>query len=239
MRIVLLHGFSDSGRCWSPWSTFFGRFGEVSAPDARGHGGAPLPEGPFGAAQHVADLIAHLHQPSVLVGHSMGAVTAALTAARHPELVLAIVLEDPPWRPAATEWDPSPYQEWITRMRSTPLRERAAQCRVDNPHWTDDEIDPWAESKAQVDPALFERRIEWLAEPWHETALAIRAPALLLVGDPALGAIITPSDAAWVRENTTIQAQTIDGAGHSIRRDQPDAYRHAVTVFLSDVDRPG
>jgi pimeloyl-ACP methyl ester carboxylesterase len=238
VRIVLLHGFSDSGRCWSPWQTFFDRFGEVSAPDARGHGGAALPEGPFGAVQHVADLTPRLDEPSVLVGHSMGAVTAAVAAARHPELVRAVVLEDPPWRSEAAEWDPSPYRDWITRMLATPLHQRAAECRAENPHWAEDEIGPWAESKGQVDPAIFERRIEWLSEPWRDTASAIRVPALLLVGDPALGAIIGPTEAAWVRENAAIETRAVEGAGHSIRRDRPDAYRAAVNEFLSGLDRP-
>lgn len=237
VHIVLLHGFSDSGRCWSPWLPFFDRFGEVTAPDARGHGGAPLPAGPFGVAQHVADLVPLLDVPSVLVGHSMGAATAAVIAARHPELVRAVVLEDPPWRPDHTESDTSPYRDWIVRMRATPFPERAAQCRAENPHWPEGEVAPWAESKGQVDPAIFDRPIEWLSEPWRDTAAAIAVPALLLTGDPELGGIIGPDDATWVAANTTIEVVAVEGAGHSIRRDQPERYTQVVEAFLVSVGR--
>jgi pimeloyl-ACP methyl ester carboxylesterase len=236
VHIVLLHGFSDSGRCWSSWLSFFGRFAHVSTPNARGHGGAPLPDEPFGAAQHLADLIPHLDRPSVLVGHSMGAVTAALAAAKHPELVRAVVLEDPPWRPDDAEWDPSPYREWITRMQATPLTEREAQCHAENPNWSEHEVAPWAESKGQVDPAIFDRPIEWLSEPWRDTAAAIAVPALLLTGDPELGGIIGAYDASWVAANTSVEVVTIEGAGHSIRRDRPARYRALVAGFLERLE---
>lgn len=223
MRLVLLHGFSDAGTCWVPWLPFFEGFGEVVTPHARGHGGRPLPPGPVGAAQHVADLVPVLTEPSVLVGHSMGAATAALTAAVHPELVRAMVLEDPPWRTDAVEWDPTPYKAWIAQMQSMTTDERAAAIRAENPEWDEAEVGPWAESKGQVDPGIFDRPIEWLAEPWQTTAAAITVPALLLTADPELGGIVARQDAAWVSENTSIEVVTVEGAGHSIRRDQPIA----------------
>lgn len=235
MRLVLLHGFSDSGACWAPWLPFFERLGEVVTPHARGHGGRPLPPGPFGAAQHVVDLLPVLTEPSVLVGHSMGAVTAALTAARRPELVQAVVLEDPPWRPDDVEWDPTPYRDWIAQMQAMSTDERAAAIWAENPNWDEAEIGPWAESKGQVDPEIFDREIEWLAEPWRHTAAAITVPALLITADPQLGGIVARQDAAWVADNTTIEVVTIEGAGHSIRRDRPDRYRAAVAEFLTRV----
>lgn len=50
----------------------------------------------------VADAVAFIrhvspNQPVFLSGHSLGATTAARVAKKHPELVRALTLEDPPW----------------------------------------------------------------------------------------------------------------------------------------------
>lgn len=68
------------------------------APDLRGRGGSAHLPGPYGAAAHVADLLAVLDQcgvgRAVLVGHSMGAYLAARFATEHPDRVDAVVLLD-------------------------------------------------------------------------------------------------------------------------------------------------
>ena len=101
-RVVLaVHGITSSHRAWS---LVAGRFTELPgslllAPDLRGRGrSADLP-GPYGMAQHVADLVAVLEacaggRPAVLAGHSMGGFVAALLAAERPDLVTALVLVD-------------------------------------------------------------------------------------------------------------------------------------------------
>ena len=71
----------------------------VTAPDLRGCGESDWdPEARYGVEQTLVDLdelTAHLALGSfVLVGHSLGAVTACVYAARHPERVVACVMED-------------------------------------------------------------------------------------------------------------------------------------------------
>jgi lipase len=67
--------------------------------DLRGRGETDKPDnGPFGMAQHAADVSAAMGAfdlgPSVVVGHSMGAFVAVALAAEHPELVSGLVLVD-------------------------------------------------------------------------------------------------------------------------------------------------
>lgn len=67
--------------------------------DLRGRGDTDKPaEGPFGMAQHAADVAAAMTAkgigPSLVVGHSMGAFVAVALAAEHPELVSGVVLID-------------------------------------------------------------------------------------------------------------------------------------------------
>jgi pimeloyl-ACP methyl ester carboxylesterase len=68
------------------------------APDLRGRARSAHLPGPFGLARHVEDLVAVLDNRdigrAILVGHSMGAFVACLTAVRHPERVGGVVLVD-------------------------------------------------------------------------------------------------------------------------------------------------
>ena len=74
--------------------------------DARYHGRSDAPEQACDTAVMADDLagaIAALGlRAPIILGHSMGAMTALILAARYPELPGAIALEDPParWAPA-------------------------------------------------------------------------------------------------------------------------------------------
>ena len=69
----------------------------------RGHGDSDKPSAgylPRDYAGDIAALIAHEPtRPAAVVGHSLGAVVAALLAAERPELVPKVILVDPPFDP--------------------------------------------------------------------------------------------------------------------------------------------
>jgi pimeloyl-ACP methyl ester carboxylesterase len=69
----------------------------VVALDQRGHGLADH-GGPFTRAEFVADAAAVIErlgsEPVVVLGHSLGGITAYQLAAQHPELVCALIIED-------------------------------------------------------------------------------------------------------------------------------------------------
>src|SRR5262245_42606121 len=98
--IVLAHGFSDDGLCWTPVAKVLESEYDIIMVDARGHGRSAAPEQGYGSAEHAADLAGviralGLKRPAVL-GHSMGAATSLVLAGSYPDLVGAILLEDPP-----------------------------------------------------------------------------------------------------------------------------------------------
>lgn len=97
--IVLAHGFYDSGLRWVPLASDLTDEYEVVTYDARGHGRSDAPETGYDLENRIADLRAVVREfdfdDPVLLGHSMGAVTVARTAAMHPNLPRGIVLEDP------------------------------------------------------------------------------------------------------------------------------------------------
>ncbi|MBO0703293.1 MAG: alpha/beta hydrolase [Candidatus Dormibacteraeota bacterium] len=238
--LVLLHGFSDSGLCWTRVARELEADYDVIMPDARGHGRSERGGAAFDSARRAtdaADLIRGLGLHRVaLAGHSMGAATAAELAATDPALVACLVLEDPPWRDVQTaapgRWD------YIRRCQELPLEEVAAYCRSLAPTWDDAEVGPWVEAKRQFDLSLVETPRPAPPHPWRETAAAIRCPTLLLTGDTERGAIVTPEAGVEAAHLARGRVQHIAGAGHNIRREQYQAYLSAFTGFLHRVYPP-
>ena len=252
--ICFLHGFTDSGACWSPLVPALGGRWGLLALDARGHGLSGLPEEPFGATAHAADAamvlesLAETVRPGglIVVGHSMGARTAATLAATGNHLVRAVILEDPPpgprpGRPARgarvggrdTQPPAEPFLDWLPAVRELDLAARITRSRADNPGWPAAEHEPWAVSKDQVDMHLFDLPREEM-EPLPEVLGKVRCPVLLVHGDTDAGSLITAEMAAECARAAggEFEVVRIGGAGHSVRRDRQEAYLAALTRFV-------
>lgn len=97
IEVRLLHGIGADHRAFQRFARMLPDEWSVEALDLLGHGDAPHPEHGYSLADH-ADYIAGLITPAapvILVGHSYGAAASVALAARHPQLVKAIVLLDP------------------------------------------------------------------------------------------------------------------------------------------------
>jgi pimeloyl-ACP methyl ester carboxylesterase len=100
--VLAAHGITANGLMWQPVAEELVRRrgpGSVRflAPDLRGRGASNRVAGPFGLAAHADDLLAvaaEVGDCPVLVGHSMGAFIAALTAATAPGSFRGAVLVD-------------------------------------------------------------------------------------------------------------------------------------------------
>ncbi len=97
--LLLLHGITASLRSWEWFVPALSDRFHVLSLDFRGHGksGRATDYQPRG---YVTDAVAVLEQlasqPAIVIGHSLGGVTAAALSQQRPELVRAMVLEDPP-----------------------------------------------------------------------------------------------------------------------------------------------
>jgi pimeloyl-ACP methyl ester carboxylesterase len=243
--LVLSHGFTDNGLCWTRVARVLEKDYDVIMYDARGHGFSNAPQEGYSSEEHAADLAGliqalELEKPR-LIGHSMGATTVATTAANYPELVRCAILQDPPWqadvaahtaeeRAAMAEQWQADIIEWQSQTRE----EIMALCRTRHPSWAEVEYGPWADSKLQVRLDVF-KGFALPRPPWQDIVPRIVCPILLVTGDPELGAIVTPEVA---QEVTALwrkgKVSHIGGAGHNIRREQFEKYIEAVTAFLGE-----
>jgi pimeloyl-ACP methyl ester carboxylesterase len=242
--LVLAHGVTDDGLCWSPVAKALAPDFDVIMIDARGHGLSDAPATGYSPIEQAADLagvIAALDLKSpIVLGHSMGAATTLVLAARYPQLPRAIALEDPPpW------WDPT-YErpnnpDWQARMRAwlVPLKQQSRQAildaqRVAEPGWSEAELEPWVDSKLRFSLNFFNE----LGDPgldWSAIVRQAHCPTLLITGDVAAGALISERAARLFQQHMPqVQIAHIAGAGHSIRRDRFDRYRQVVQPFLAD-----
>jgi pimeloyl-ACP methyl ester carboxylesterase len=248
--LVLAHGFSDNGLCWTRIVQVLEHRYDVIMADARGHGLSNAPHEGYSSEDHAADLAGliqalGLGKPA-LMGHSMGASTVATTAVTYPALVACAILEDPPWFGKDAPWarnraDLTPEQQKAdAEKRRAEIVERTSQTReeimafgrANSPTWDEIEFGPWADSKRQLSPNVINRSA-LQQKPWQEVVPQIQCPTLLVTADPDK-AIVTPEIARQAAEmNGHIQVVRLEGAGHNVRREQFGPFVEAVTEFLS------
>ncbi|MCS7061162.1 MAG: alpha/beta hydrolase [Anaerolineae bacterium] len=240
--LVLAHGFSDDGLCWTPVAEALQADYDIIMVDARGHGKSEGPEQGYGSAEQAGDLAGAiralgLRQPAVL-GHSMGAMTALALAGLYPDVPSMILLEDPPplWSSGFAFSLPdrrSSLGQWIIAMKRLTREELIAHCQAQSPTWSEAELGPWADSKLRFSFNALNQEGSMRLD-WEAVISSIRCPALLITADPERGALVTPESAAALKTRLPhVHIAHIAGAGHSIRRDQFARYIEVVRAFLA------
>ena len=244
--LVLVHGIGSRAESWWPVLGPLAERFHVYAVDLRGHGGSGKPGAGYLLDDYAADLGAlldalGLERPFVL-GHSLGAMTTMLWAVQQPGRAARIVLEDPPLRTEPAILDA--FDGWM-QLNAAPLEAVAFWYQSEHPDWSWEECRRRAESITSTHPAVFaELRAaseEALAQPGPgrgprlDALAAIDAPTLLVRGDPDLGSMVGPDDVAEIAAAAPqVVVRRIPGTGHSIHREQPEAFVREVVGFLGD-----
>ncbi|WP_242343539.1 alpha/beta fold hydrolase [Anaeromyxobacter terrae] len=98
---LLLHGLLGSNRYWGGAFDRLADGGTLLVPDLLGFGASPRPLSGYGPEEHGRAVIASLRdlnvrEPSLVVGHSLGALVAIWLACNHPERVRGVIAFAPP-----------------------------------------------------------------------------------------------------------------------------------------------
>jgi pimeloyl-ACP methyl ester carboxylesterase len=237
--ILFLHGLMGRASTWWPVAQWLTGYGRVVGLDARGHG--RFARSPAGArtedfADDAADVIRSLDLgPAVVIGHSMGGLHAWALAARHPSLVRAVVVEDmaPDQRGKSVDAWRGYFDSWPTPFRSlAQVREFFGSL---GDYFTEcvEERDDGYHLIASLEE-LYAIAGEWGERSYWPLVEQVRCPLLAI--EAGFSAMPSGQMAQLpVRAPGGGRHVVIEGAGHVVHEDAPDAYRGAVEAFLSAV----
>lgn len=234
--LVALHGRSGCARNWVPLARALQPAYRIIALDQRGHGWSSH-EHDGSRETFIADVaafIAHLDcGPVALLGHSFGGVNAYQAAARHPDLVRALIVEDIGCRidlPQPEESWPLRWEtldEFLAFMRSTPIgmdRYLLDSLQEFEDGWgfrfTDENFAP---ARAA------------LTGDWSEDWAAIACPILLLHGRKSW-AVSTEEIERMAKLNPRTMVELFD-AGHVPHDEYPAEFATALRGFLDTACR--
>ena len=244
---VLLHGATDNGLCWMPVAEILSEQFDVVMPDAQGHGRSDRLDPAFSFENHTHQTAALIKELGLkkpyIMGHSMGAGTAANIAIAYPSLPKAIILEDPPWGPPPPipkndeeRKQAEAFRNRLINLNKLSLEDIITEGKKMDPGWSDKERQYWARAKQQFDDKLFTTMVI-NPHPYEELVPQIKCPTLLIIAEKG----IVTKDAAekvakiWKSKKPFKWVQ-IKGATHNIRRDNFKAYMEAVLGFVKGLD---
>jgi N-formylmaleamate deformylase len=236
--VVLLHGLMGSGACWTPLARALEGEFDVVMPDARGHGDSSAPNHGYrydDLASDVAGLIRGLAlSRPVLLGHSMGGMTAAVVASRSTEMIRGLVLVDPTFLSPERQREvfDSDVADQHRRVLGLQRSDLVAQARARHPHRALEIVEVQAEARLKTCMGAF----EVLAPPnpeYRDVMRAIDAPSLLVIGDDP---VVTLEMATELRSlNPCVRIEQIQNAGHGLPFEQPERLGEVVVSFLREL----
>jgi pimeloyl-ACP methyl ester carboxylesterase len=243
--VLLLHGLAGHADEWAQTASWLTRRCRVEALDARGHGRSERAPADVSLDAQVADAAFVIERlglrPVVLVGQSLGGVTALVLAAEQPDLVRGLVLVDasPSGGPEEAESAAAEISAALQRW-PVPCRSRAAALdffgeRFGSPL----AAAAWADGLEQRDDGWWPRfevevmartLLEALREPiwdrWEHIGcptLVVRAGKGIVEPDIAREMIARLPGAGLVE---------IADAAHDLHLDRPDEWRETLSDFL-------
>lgn len=233
--VVLLHGLIGSGACWAPLARALEDEFDVVMPDARGHGGSSAPDRGYRYDDLASDVLGlvrglELARP-VLLGHSMGGMTAAVAASRRAPSLRGLVLVDPTFLSPERQREvhASDVAEQHRRTLGLTKSDLVAEARARHPRRSPEILELQAEARLATSPSAF----EVLTPPnpaYRDVVRAIDVPTLLVIGDSP---VVTLDMAIELRSlSPCLRIERIEDAGHGLPFDQPDRLAEVVLSFL-------
>ncbi len=201
--------------------------------DLRGNGQSGWVPETYRLPDFVADneqFLGRLHAPAVLVGHSLGGVIALMLAARCPDRVKALIIEDSPltldnYR-RIIDSSRDMFGVWLNLKQSASSEQALALALADAcqdyPGVTSAWILFFAGCLWRLDPTFFNALLHdfegfTAGYDYPHILATITCPVLFLRGETSLGAVMTDEEIDWLQENfSNVKCALIDGVGHRL-----------------------
>lgn len=244
--VLLLHGLAGHAGEWTQTAAWLTADHHVLALDARGHGHSARRPGDVSPHAQVADAAFVLDRlakgSAVVVGQSLGGVTAMLLAAWHPERVVALVMADAAPGDGGTGRLAAEAMSEALGSWPVPFADYDAAAEYFRAQFGEGAAVPWADGMEKRDDGLWPRfdvdvmarTLEEMQEPstWAEWQ-AVACPAMVVraecgVLDPAIVERMRAT-----RPDTTVIE--LADARHDLHLDRPRAWREALEGFLATV----
>ncbi len=236
--MVLLHGLTGNGACWTPLARSLGCEYDVVMPDARGHGNSSTPLHGYRYEDHAGDVIDLIQglglSAPILLGHSMGGMTAAVVASLAAEMIRGVILVDPTFLSEQRQREvcDSDVVEQHRRLLSQDKGEVLTQLRLRHPRRSPELVELIADARLQTRLSAF----DVLTPPnpeYHRLVSTIEVPILLVIGDTGVVSLETARELQSL--NSQVRLELIPDAGHGVQYDQPERFEAAVQSFLHSV----
>lgn len=236
--VLMLHGVGLRAEAWGAQLDALAEHAQVVAPDMPGHGESALPSSHMGLADYTdaaASVLAALDDPVLVIGHSMGAMTALDLAVRAPDRVQAVAVLN------------AVFERGAEAARA--VQARASSLDGKTPADPGATLERWFGAAASaerdaceswlsaVNPAAYKMAYTAFAHsqsPSRETINQLPCPALFLTGslEPNSTPAMARAMAALAPQG---RAVVIEGAAHMMPMTHPQEVNSALLALLRAV----
>ena len=236
--LILLHGLMANGLCWTGLAHVLEKEYDVIMPDARGHGNSSVPDFGYRYEDHANDVAGLINAlklpPPILLGHSMGGMTAAVVACHKPNLLRGLVLAEPTFLSPKFQREvrDSDVADQHRRTLNMSLDEVVADARNRHPNRAAETLELFARARLQTSMAAFDV-LTPLNPDYKMLVSAIDVPSLIVFGDKGVVSSVIAKELQHL--NPRLQAEQIREAGHSVHLDQPERFAAVVGSFMRSI----
>ena len=262
--VLVLHGITGCTATWDWLVPVVAERHRMVRLDFRGHGDSDRTPDAYSSEGYVADAVAVCEAlfdgPCTVIGHSLGGVTALGLAQTRPDLVEALVLEDPPMGRSTDGADGQPLEgnslldafrmmrESVPALQASGVELSALTAMLGQMPSTagpafgavlhDDAVAAMASALLRLDASVLDPVLTGAVMTWvYDVDRPVTQRGVLVAADPASSDCVCRPEfiGRALAAGTTLDVRTPVGSGHLIHdsRAHRDAFAQAVRDVLA------
>lgn len=236
--LLMLHGHMNDARTFSELSSKIKDW-RVIGLDQRGHGWSEhSPETDYSRESYMKDILNLIlteldGQPVTILGHSLGGINAYQFAARYPEFVKAVIVED---IGVEIHADLSFAEKLPERSASlAALRESLVRTGVKAIHYFSESVfedeNGWGFRSDLKGMSISQQHVNGI---WWEDWLASTCPILLIHGKKSFVLDVNQAELMVSRRPNT-KLEVFEKCGHGVHSEDPNGFYQVMNHFLEEL----